>query len=258
MSLLTLQVTVKYSFLRLLLASGDFRMTSSDDCDAIKCRCTSWTLCWGFVIATIGLVAIVLTALMPRCATGIGGIRIDKADTFDLPDLSNLSNLETNPLLDGKYPLPHGYYLRMDIYSSNRYKLCVLKNPFEVSTTCLQIGRVNISIPCNPEMRVDCLSGAIIDRYFGITVWNQAEASIMYLTVDITHQGNFDFGVTFQTLTNTTISLSEVWYRAMECQTVVGLGITVLLLIVLYIISSAACIGGECLYYNCHCDSVEM
>lgn len=227
-------------------------MDSKERSDARKCRCACWVTCWSIPLVIIGVCACVYTAAKPRCATGIGGFRIEKADLFDLPDLSNLSNIEANPLLDGKYPLPHGYYLRMDIYSSNRYKLCVLKNPFEVSTTCLQIGHVNKSIPCNPGMRADCLSGAIIDRYFGITVWNQAEASVMYLTVDIT-QKDFDFGDTIQTLTNTTISLSEVWYRALECQTVVGLDLSILVLVVLCIISSAAYTGGECLYCICNC-----
>ena len=239
-------------------------MTTERNNRSVRSRCIWASLAVLVFLAIAGTAAIVVTALKPRCATGIDEIQIDEADTFDLPDFSSLSKAEINLLLDGEYRLPRGYFLQSVIYSTDRYKLCVLSNPFEVSTACLQVGRVNESIPCNPGMRADCMSGAVIDSYFGLTVWDQDKASVTYVIAGISPSFNRGI-VTSQTITNTSIPLSQLWYKAMDCQVVFVVDIAAIVFIVFTMISfSTVCAGCQCwlrskrlvLWYNsmyCEC-----
>lgn len=92
------------------------------------------------------------------------------------------------------------------------------------SSACMQIGHVNKSIPCNRgiwEPSV-CQVLSCIDLYFGISVWNVDKASVQYLIMIIP---NSNVGVSSLILTDTTMHLSDVWYRALGCQGVIALNI---------------------------------
>ena len=197
------------------------------------------TMClYGFTV----LMAILLTAFYPQCLLGF-----DSVDTFVLPDFRNLSKSESSELFNGEYPLPQEYFLGMIVNDySCRYQLCVLKNPSDLSSNsaCMRIGHVNRSIPCNQSMRAECLPGAIIDSYFGISVWNMDQATVQYLFMEI--PGNNNGEVSSQNLTNTTNHLSDVWYRELGCQGVIAWDISALVTLVLAIIIHSVACGFCC------------
>ena len=189
-------------------------------------------------VATVTM-AIIYTASYPHCLLGF-----DSVDTFVLPDFRNLSKSESSELSSGHYPLPQKYFLRMVVNVDNeRYRLCVLKNPSDVGSACMQIGHVNRSIPCNQTMRAECLPGAIIDSYFGISVWNMDQATVQYLFMEIPDNNG---EVSSQNLTNTTNHLSDVWYRELGCQSIIAWDISALVTLVLAIIIHSVACGFCC------------
>ena len=187
--------------------------------------------------------AIIYTAYYPHCLLGF-----DSVDTFVLPDFRNLSKSESSELSSGHYPLPQKYFLRKVVNVDNeRYRLCVLTNPSDFGSACMPIGHVNHSIPCNQDMRAECLPGAIVDSYFGISVWNLDQASVQYLIITTPKSHFSSTDVSSQSLTDTTKHLSDVWYRALGCQGVIALDISTLIALVLaIIITCVVCVGCCC------------
>ena len=176
------------------------------------------------LIAIFLLYGISIVASLPYCDALYYGT--EELHIVSLPDLRNLSLSESYSLLAGSYELSGEYNLKIEKDSVGRFSLCVLKRYFSKDSACLPLGTHDVEevVICGPDMRADCLPSAIVEHYFGLSLWYQEESTVVYFILDI------DTGARGgKNLTNTATTLSAVWYEMLvECKVVVNLTIAVI------------------------------
>ena len=165
--------------------------------------------------------------------------------TIVLPDLHNLSLSERNSLLAGTYELSSKYNLQITVDLSRTFKLCVKKRYFTKVSACMKIGTDLEMWICSPDMRPDCLPSAIVDHWFGVSLWYPDESTVVYTIVDIESSL-----ITGRHVTNTTTTLSAVWKDLLGCQVFTNLTIAVIIFGSLIIICCLGC-AGWCLRICC-------
>ena len=175
----------------------------------------------GILIVSFIITGVANLGKLPQCEALYFGTK--EPNIVTLPDLYNLSSSERNSLLKGTYKLSHEYNLKLLIEDRQLIELCVTKRDYTpVSapvSACVDVGTdlENLWI-CSPDMRPDCLPSALVDHYFGLSLWYQEESTVKYKIVDI------DSGAIYErTLTNTTTSLSDVWFDVIKCQPLMNL-----------------------------------
>ena len=170
-----------------------------------------------------------------------------------LPDLRNLSMSEVKSLQEGSYKLSSEYYLKRTVDYLGVISLCVQKRYFTTVSACFEIGAdVEQIVVCGPDMRPDCLPGAIVDHFFGASFWWQNDSTVVYSIVNIETSAIYG-----KTLTNTTTTLSAVWYDLLGCQVIVNMTIAAIFFGILAICCTVPCLGCAlwcvCDCYNCPC-----
>ena len=172
----------------------------------------------GVLIVSFIIIGVAILEDLPLCDALYFGTK--EPYIVILPDFHNLSSSARNSLLAGTYKLSSEYNLQLLIEDKeDMIKLCVIKRHFTRVSACVDVGTdlQNLWI-CGPDMRPDCLPSAIVDRFFGLSLWYQEESTVMYKIVDI------DSGAIYErTLTNTTTSLSDVWFGMIKCQPLLNL-----------------------------------
>ena len=159
--------------------------------------------------------------------------------TYVLPDLRNLSLSEWNCLRIGNYKLSSEYYLQLTENVPPIIKLCILKRFFTRVSACVEIGTsLENNWICSPDMRPDCLPSAIVDHYFGLSLWYEDVSTIEYTIVDVDSSAIFG-----RHLNNTTATLSSIWYDMLGCQVFVNLTIAVIFFGSLTLICCLGCAG---------------
>ena len=168
-------------------------------------------------VVTFLIVGVTFVASFPHCDALYFGI--EQPRTVILPDLYNLSSSEQISLLAGTYELSSEYRVQVTRDAALMFKLCIIKRFFTTVSACVNIGTDPENLwTCSPDRRPDCLPSAIVDRFFGLSLWYQEESTVMYKIVDI------DSGAIYErTLTNTTTSLSDVWLGMIKCQPLLNL-----------------------------------
>ena len=179
------------------------------------------------------LLGVIIVAAVSSCDAlyyGTGELHV-----IVLPNLHNLSSSEQDSLLAGTYELSSNYNLQL-IKDPQAVNLCILKKHFTRISPCIQVGTdMENTWICTPDTRPDCLPSAVFDSYFGLSLWKQEESTVMYNIVDIEASEIYR-----KTLTNTTTTLSAVWYDLLDCQTYMNFTISVIILGILFFI---CCLG---------------
>ena len=209
--------------------------------------CTGIT-CIVILVSTLFLVCgVAITANQPHCAALYFGTK--EPHPYTLPDLRNLSVSEWNSLLAGRYKLSIKYKLKLTEDILGVYSLCVLKRRFTHVSACVEIGTVEelqLHVICGPDMRPDCLPGSIVGHSFGLSLWKQEESTVEYTVVNIDSSE-----IDSKNLTNTTRSLSSIWFDVLNCQDAVNWLIAVMIFGILVFICCLG-LGGCCLWICCH------
>ena len=190
----------------------------------------------GILIVSFIITGVAILGKLPQCDALYFGTK--EPNVVILPDLHNLSSSERNSLLAGTYKLSHEYNLKLLIEDRQLIKLCVTKRDYTPVSACVDVGTDigNLWI-CSPDMRPDCLPSALVDHYFGLSLWYQEESTVKYKIVDI------DSGAIYERmLTNTTTSLSDVWFDVIKCQPLMNLTWAVIAFGCLLIICFLVCI----------------
>ena len=203
-------------------------------------------LCVAIIIFLI--VGAIFLASFPHCDALYFGI--EQPRTLILPDLNNLSSSEQISLLAGTYKLSSEYRLQLTRDAASLIKLCIIKKYFSTVSACVDVGAYPGYLwICSPDMRPDCLPSAIVDHYFGLSLWFQDESgsTVMYTIVNIDSSRIFGRDVT-----NTTSTLSDVWYDGLGCQVSLNLTIAVIFFGSLIFICCLGC-AGCCLWICCCC-----
>ena len=212
-----------------------------------------WT---GIISCIIVMVIIILflifgvsiVASYPHCDALYFGT--EEPNAFILPDLRNLSLSEQISLLAGSYKVSNEYNLKLTQGNFGVISLCVLKRHFTQVSACVKIGTPNQlqhHVICGPDMRPDCLPGSIVEHYLGLSLWYQEESTVVYTVVDV------DSGkIGGRNITNTTATLSSIWYGVLDCQVFVNLTIAVIFFGSMIIICCLGC-AGCCLWICCQC-----
>ena len=203
------------------------------------------------VIIVIGIILFLgigvdILARFPHCDALYFGT--EQPRTLILPDLYNLSSSETISLLAGTYKLSSEYRLQLTRDAALLIKLCIRKRHFTTVSACVDVGTdlENLCI-CSPDMRPDCLPSALVDHFFGLSLWYQEESTVMYAIMDI------DSGaISGKVVTNTTSTLSAVWYDGLGCQVLLKLTIAVIFFGSLIFSCCLGC-AGCCLWICCCC-----
>ena len=175
----------------------------------------------GILIVSFIITGVAILGKLPQCDALYFGTK--EPNVVILPDLHNLSSSERNSLLAGTYKLSHEYNLKLLIEDRQLIELCVTKRDYTpVSapvSACVDVGTdIGYLWICSPDMRPDCLPSALVDHYFGLSLWNKDESTVKYKIVDI------DSGAIYERmLTNTTTSLSDVWFDMIKCQPLMNL-----------------------------------
>ena len=208
-------------------------------------------VCVGIVVLCVAIISFLgaggeILARFPHCDALYFGI--EQPHTLILPDLYNVSLSDGKSLLAGTYKLSSEYRLQVSRDAALMFKLCIIKRYFTTVSACVDVGTdpENLWI-CTPDMRPDCLPSAIVDHYFGLSLWYQDEFTVMYTIV------NTDTGmISGKNVTNTTSTLSAVWYDGLGCQFFLKLTIAVIFFGSLIFI---CCLGfvGCCLLICCCC-----
>ena len=190
------------------------------------------------LIALFLVVGVIIIAHYPYCDALYFGTK--EIHTVSLPDLRNLSQSELNSLLIGRYELSSEYNLGLEIDGVGIISLCILKRYVSKESACLQIGtesNVEQIVICSPEIRADCLPSAIVEHYFGLSLWSQEESTVAYFVI------NIDTGARAgKNLTNTTTTLPAVWYELLGvCTVVVNVTIAVIFFGVLIFVCGFGC-----------------
>ena len=182
---------------------------------------------------TFVLTGVIIVAAVSYCDAlyyGTGELHV-----IVLPNLHNLSSSEQDSLLGGTYELSSNYNLQL-IIDPQAVNLCILKKHFTRTSPCIQVGTdMENTWICTPDTRPDCLPSAIIDSYFGLSLWKQEESTVVYNIVDIEASEIYP-----KTLTNTTTTLSAVWYDLLDCQSFMNFTISVIIFGILFFI---CCLG---------------
>ena len=224
----------------------------------IECIRTS-IVCAGIILCPLVVVAILIFflagVLILALAGYCGGLFYGTVEptVLNLPDLHNPGDLEDTikiDLLRGSYELSSEYNLQLTESVPQIVQMCILKRHFSTASAsaCLEIGTKRSIFICGPDMRPDCLPSSIFQHYFGVSLWFQPElfneSKVVYSMVDIDSGKRYARG-----LTNTTTTLSAVWYDVLGCQNYINLTIAVIIMgIVLFI----CCLGGPfCCYWIC-------
>lgn len=234
--------------------SAFFPILQAWSCSKIKmaavCGLIMACIVIGILIVSFIITGVANLGKLPQCEALYFGTK--EPNIVTLPDLHNLSSSERNSLLKGTYKLSHEYNLKLLIEDRQLIELCVTKRDYTpVSapvSACVDVGTdlENLWI-CSPDMRPDCLPSAIVDRFFGLSLWYQEESTVMYTIV------NTDTGmISGKNVTNTTSTLSAVWYDGLGCQVFLKLTIAVIFFGSLTFICCLGC-AGCCLWICCFC-----
>ena len=195
-------------------------------------------ICYIFIFLLTG---VLILSLSPHCDGLYYGT--EKPRTIVLPNLRNLSSSEWDSLQAGTYELSSEYNLQL-IEDPRTVKLCILKKRFTLTSACIQVGTdMENTWICTPDTRPDCLPSAVIDSYFGLSLWKQEESTVVYNIVDIETSE-----INKRTLTNTSTTLSSVWYDMIDCQHYIKLTISVVFFGFLFFI----CVGCLCCLRICY------
>lgn len=190
----------------------------------------------------ISLIGGIYLAIFPLCDTLQFGT--EEPRTIVLPDLHNLSSSEQLSLLEGNYELSTKYNLKL-AEDLEDVKLCIIKKYFTRISACIQVGTdMENTWICTPDTRSDCLPSALVDHYFGLSLWKQEESTVVYNVVDIESSQIYE-----RRLTNTTATLSTVWYTMLDCWSYMRLTEAVIVFGILFI----CCGGCLCLCIISHC-----
>ena len=206
---------------------------------------------FGIIVLCVAVITFLITgvtilARFPHCDALYFGT--EQPHTLILPDLYNLSLSDGKSLVAGNYKLSSEYRLKLRRDAALMFKLCIRKRYFTTVSACVDVGTdpENLWI-CSPDMRPDCLPSAIVDRFFGLSLWYQEESTVMYSIV------NIDSGmISGKNVTNTTSTLSAVWYDGLGCQVLLKLTIAVIFFGSLTFICCLGC-AGCCLWICCCC-----
>ena len=192
-------------------------------------------------VITFLIVGVIFLAVYPHCDALYFGT--EQPHTLILPNLYNLSLSDGKSLLAGNYKLSSEYRLQVSQDAALMFKLCIRKRYFTTVSACVDVGTdpENLWI-CSPDMRPDCLPSAIVDHFFGLSLWYQEESTVMYTIVDIESSM-----ISGKNVTNTTSTLSAVWYDGLGCQVFLKLTIAVIFFGSLIFICCLGC-AGRCLW----------
>ena len=207
---------------------------------------------WTGIISCVIVVAIIILFLIcgvailasnPLCDGLYFGT--EEPQIIVLPDLYNLSSSEWYSLLAGTYQLSSKYNLQITVDALSTYKLCITKRYFTKVSACMKIGTDLEMWICSPDMRPDCLPSAIVDHWFGVSLWYPDESTVVYTIVDIESSL-----ITGRHVTNTTTTLSAVWKDSFDCQVSTNLTIAVIFFGSLIFICCLGC-AGWCIWICC-------
>lgn len=219
------------------------------------------TICIGITICALCVIVSVIIAALVFLLTGVILVASNSycdalyfgneelINTVILPDLRNLSQSETYSLLAGRYKLSSEYYLKIEKDAVGIISLCLLKRHFSKDSACLQMGTdLESVVICSPDMRPDCLPSSIVEQYFGVSFWYPEKSTVFYAIVDFDSSAGAG-----KYLTNTTTTLSAVWYDLLAvCEVVVNLTIAVIFFGVLIFVCclgcAVCCLRGCCLH----------
>ena len=220
-----------------------FMQASADSKKRLAAVCAGIATC-ATILLTIPLVCgVIIWAIHPHCAPLYFGTA--KPNTVTLPNLSNLTSSERNSLLEGRYKLSDKYNLKLTEDNMKVYSLCVMKRHFTHVSACMEIGtdkQLERHVICSPDMRPDCLPGAIVGHWFGLSLWDKEKATVEYIVVDIDSSeiGSWN-------LTDTTPSLSFIWFDALDCRGTVAWTIAVVVLGI-FLCSCCSVLSGCCFW----------
>ena len=182
-------------------------------------------------------------ALHPYCDAQVFGKKEPTAINITLPDLRHLSQKERALLMTGSYKLSSEYDLKMTQDGVGMNKLCILKRHFTTVSACFELGSdLEQVVICGPDMRPDCLPSAIVEHYVGASFWYQDNSTVIYIILDIDSSA-----LSGIVITNTTTTLSSLWYDILGCQDYAHLQVLIIIAGVLGIscclVLSACCLG---------------
>ena len=209
--------------------------------------CAGITSCLTILLIILLVPGSIIWAIHSHCAPLYFGT--ENPNTVTLPDLGNLSSSEYNSLLAGKYELSNEYNLKLTEDSLRVYSLCVMKRHFTHVSACMEIGtdkQLQLHVICSPDMRPDCLSGAIVGHWFGLSLWDKEKGTVEYIVVDVDSSE-----INRWNLTNTTITLSSVWLDALDCRGIVGWTVATIIIPVFLCICGFGA-AGSFLCLCCH------
>ena len=184
------------------------------------------TVCTGMLCVVIIIIlmtlffayGIVKMAAYPHCKDLY--FRNEEPNVVTLPALHNSSSSKRNLLLAGRYHLSNEYSLKLTMDTFGDYSLCVMKRHFTHVSACVEIGtdeQLQLHVICSPDMRPDCLPGAIVGHRFGLSLWDKEKGTVEYKVVDVDSSE-----INSWNLTNTTRSLSSLWLDALDCRSTVA------------------------------------
>ena len=200
---------------------------------ALKCILIWMGVVSALLFSIFSCIGLVISAIYaPHSLYCNGSVyRSEEPKILILPDLRNLSMSENNSLLAGSYEVSSKYSLKMETISGF-ISLCIVERNFTRVSACLEIGSdVEQVVICGPDLRPDCLPSATASHYFGVSIWSQNDSTVVYTIVDIDTNS-----LLRKDITNTTSTLSSVWYELLNCQIEVNFILTALLSFVIGIL----------------------
>ena len=198
------------------------------------------------IIILFLICGVAIVANFPLCDALYFGT--EEPHTIVLPDFRNLSSSELSSLLAGTYKISSKYRLQLKEDPLHIIKLCIRKRQFTKVSACMDIGTNLEGLEmwiCSPDTRPDCLPSAIVDHWFGVSLWFQERFIVAYAIMDIDSSA-----ISGRHVTNTTTMLSDVWYDLFGCQVFTNLTIAVIFFGSLIIICCLGC-AGWCLRFCC-------
>ena len=150
----------------------------------------------------------------------------------------------------GMVQLPNDFFLKV-VVRRGTPSLCVHHRSSTNTTFTLQLATSTEDSPlCSPEQMPDCLPNSHVSfngtDYFGVSVWDQQNSTVLYVIVDIYSR------ITFQrNLTNAFFNLHDLWYNALKCKEreLTGTVATItLFLVVMIVVSCILCY----FFWKCH------
>ena len=195
-----------------------------------------------FILFALGCATITgIVAAVVICPSGIfPNVSITPCNYHELIMVTKYS--QSNWMVN----LPGEYYLRV-VERDGTPALCILRGSSTPNTsyTLQTINAVGESPLCSPEQRPDCLPSTHVNYndtdVFGVSVWNQEDSSVHYLIVN----EDTEF-VLEKKLTNTSFDLQDLWYDALDCESLLVTYIVLESLYVSVLVLSALAIPGLC------------